>query len=173
MPEETFRKSADTPLSDRERALIERLFKWENLPPSLKAAMVDYLSMNGSLHVSNMPTLKGEDWVVPTLVNSWTDVGGWITAAYCKDVLGWVHQRGILASPAGAGTGNGTVAWTYPAGYRPSAKYPIPATGSSAGAANSGRCEINTDGTMVPVFDGLAANQAVAFIVISGSFRAA
>jgi len=53
----------------------------------------------------------------PAFQNSWVNYGsGFATAAFRKDVLGWVHLRGMIKS----GT-IGSAAFALPVGYRPPA----------------------------------------------------
>lgn len=122
MAEKKISRPADAPLSERERELLRRLFRWEEMPPAFKAALTDHVSVNGSLHVSSMPTLKGEEWREvgatgqPGFQNSWVNfAAGNETAGFMKDALGFVHLKGLIKS----GT-QGTVAFTLPEGYLPS-----------------------------------------------------
>lgn len=56
-------------------------------------------------------------WIAPTLLNSWTNLGGaYEPAGYYKDDMGIVHVRGIVT---GGTTTLGTPILTFPAGYRP------------------------------------------------------
>ena len=55
-----------------------------------------------------------EAWITPTLVNGWTQYSIY-TVGYRKDSFGRVKLRGAIQSGA-----NGTIAFTLPAGYRPS-----------------------------------------------------
>lgn len=58
-----------------------------------------------------------EAWTIPTLTNSWVAFGGgFLGPAYCKDLEGFVHLRGMVKS----GTSNAAI-FTLPVGYRPSA----------------------------------------------------
>jgi hypothetical protein len=66
------------------------------------------------LKVAETPPLN-EDWITPTLLNSWVDFGsGWATVQYMKDALGFVHIKGMPKSGSLAAT-----IFTLPAGYRP------------------------------------------------------
>lgn len=110
----------DRPLSERERELIRRLFRWEEMPVAFKAALVDYASVNGSLHVSSMPTLKGEEWREvgatgqPAFEGIWVAFDSTQKPRFYKDALGIVRLGGAVKS----GTLN-TTAFTLPEGYRP------------------------------------------------------
>lgn len=67
--------------------------------------------------VSNQKALTQEDWIPPTLTNSWINFGGAeATAGYFKDQFGVVHLKGTIKS----GTLD-AAAFTLPAGYRPAA----------------------------------------------------
>jgi hypothetical protein len=58
-----------------------------------------------------------EDWIAPTLLNSWVNYGGgYETVGYMKDSLGFVHLKGLVKT--------GTIGlkfFTLPVGYRPAA----------------------------------------------------
>ena len=56
-----------------------------------------------------------EDWVAPTLLNSWVNDGGYVLAGYFKDSFGLVHLKGVIKN----GTISATI-FTLPVGYRPS-----------------------------------------------------
>jgi hypothetical protein len=61
--------------------------------------------------------LSSSAWRTPTLINSWVNLGGgYETAAYLKDPIGFVHLKGVIRS----GT-PGSAAFVLPAGYRPGA----------------------------------------------------
>jgi hypothetical protein len=81
-------------------------------------------------------------WVAPTLLNSWVNTGGGaVGAGYYKDSLGRVWVRGRVKS----GT-SGTVVFTLPAGFRPSASeyYTVLAQGGVLGYM-----EIQSDGDVI------------------------
>jgi hypothetical protein len=134
----------DRPLSERERELIRRLLRWEELPAGFKAALTDYVSVNGSLHVSSMPTLKGEEWrEVTTFTNSWVNHTAVTqeSAAFYRDALGIVHLKGLIKS--------GTItasAFTLPEGYRP----PLTKRFACPSAGAFGQCDVGADGTVTP-----------------------
>lgn len=109
----------------------------------------------------------------PAFQNSWANFGGSsISAAFRKNVLGQVEFRGRVTSPAGGGTGNGTVAFTLPEGYRPTAMQQLTQIGSS-GLANPvvGVAEIAADGTVLLFLSGVAANAVVTSINLAGVIR--
>ena len=71
---------------------------------------------------------KQEAWIIPTLLNGWTQVSGYAPVSYMKDDFGFVHLRGLLS---GIGAVNGSTAFTLPLGYRaPSTIYGL---GASSG----------------------------------------
>jgi hypothetical protein len=155
----------DRPLSERERDLIRRLLRWEELPPAFKAAITDYVSVNGSLHVSSMPTLKGEEWREvgatgqPAFTGTWVNAsGGTATAAFYKDAMGIVHLKGTIKDGA-----LNTSAFTLPEGYRPALGISF---GTTANVA-FGSLDVNANGTVVP------RAGATSFFSINVSFRAA
>lgn len=56
-----------------------------------------------------------EDWTeVTSFTGSWVNYGaGYNTAAYCVDLFGWVHLKGLIKSGS-----IGSSAFTLPSGYR-------------------------------------------------------
>lgn len=67
-----------------------------------------------------------ESWIAPTLLNSWVDFGGgYETAGYMIDTLGFVHLKGIVKSGTSV-----TAIFNLPLGYRPSER-PILSTYSN------------------------------------------
>jgi hypothetical protein len=79
--------------------------------------------------------LQGQ-WIAPTLVNSWVTH---VTPGYLKDDMGFVHLKGAVKT----GTVP-SVAFTLPAGYRPSVAIVMPITSNNA----YGQLTIGTDGTV-------------------------
>ena len=56
-----------------------------------------------------------EDWIAPSLENSWVNFGGgYAEAGYCKDRDGVVHLKGFIKDGD-----TGLKAFTLPVGYRP------------------------------------------------------
>jgi hypothetical protein len=83
-------------------------------------------------------------WVAMTgsYTNSWVDFGGgYMAGAYMKDLMGFVHLRGLIKS----GTMS-TSAFTLPAGFRPSAVVLM----ACASAGAYGQLEVGTGGTITP-----------------------
>jgi hypothetical protein len=67
-------------------------------------------------HTATAPLVVPTDWQTPTLNAGWTNFGGGFeSAGYRKDAFGAVWVRGLLKSAAAG------IAFTLPAGYRPSA----------------------------------------------------
>jgi hypothetical protein len=137
-------------LTERERALAKKLFSDPaGLPQEFKSWVADYASTNGSLHVSSMPTLKGEEWREvgatgqPAFTNSWVNHTAVTqeSAAFYRDALGIVHLKGLIKS----GT-IGTSAFTLPEGYRP----PLTKRFACPSAGAYGQCDVGADGTVVP-----------------------
>ncbi|MEW6434448.1 MAG: hypothetical protein AB1730_23350 [Myxococcota bacterium] len=63
-------------------------------------------------------------YVAPTLQGNWVNVnGGWSTAGYLKDPLGFVHLRGLVRKQSAGGT---DVLFTLPPGYAPSTTLQFP-----------------------------------------------
>lgn len=87
-------------------------------------------------------TNPGEDWIAPTLQNSWVDyASGTATSGYMMDTAGKVHIRGWIKSGT---TTSGTLLFTLPTDYRPTYIHAFRCT------TNGGSCEVrvNTDGTV-------------------------
>lgn len=75
-------------------------------------------------HVNTIPA-----WQIPTLVNSWGNVGApSASAAYLKDPMGFVHLRGTVQNGS-----SGTTAFVLPAGYRPVATITYAGSGNAGG----------------------------------------
>lgn len=65
-----------------------------------------------------------EAWVAPTFAANWGNIGGgWMTAAYCKDPMGFIHLRGGVRITTTTLT---ATIFTLPAGYCPSATIQLP-----------------------------------------------
>jgi len=83
----------------------------------------------------------------PAFTGTWVNfAGGWQSAGFYKDPLGFVHLRGMIK--------NGTIAtsaFTLPPGHRPtvSEKFAV-ATGSAVANVTAGSLDVLTDGTVVP-----------------------
>lgn len=83
-----------------------------------------------------------EQWIAPTLINSWVDYGGtYDTAGYFKDKFNVVHLKGAIKT----GT-SGTTAFTLPEGYRPSAGKAI---ATVAAGGTFGFIDIDSAGNVV------------------------
>lgn len=101
--------------------------------------------------------LTATAWVAPTLLGSWTNLGGVgiATAGYLKDPLGFVHFKGLVVGGA-----NGSVVFTLPVGFRPGAQdqYPV-LEGGPNGAAG---LVIFTNGNVSAFFTAAPANIGLA-----------
>lgn len=74
------------------------------------------LDANGNMFLAGL--IDEEDWIAPTLTNSWANFGsGFQNAGYYKDKQGVVHLRGLVKS----GTIPGVI-FNLPVGYRPTAQ---------------------------------------------------
>lgn len=103
-------------------------------------------SVNG-LQLTRIAGVWRPSWVTPTLINSWSNFGsGYETAAYLKDILGFVHLKGVITG--GAST---SVAFVLPAGYRPGAMG-IYATGPGANVLSC--VTITAGGSVEPTLIG-------------------
>lgn len=111
-------------------------------------------------HYTAKADVAQEDFIAPTLTNSWVNYGEFAGAGYRKDTLGLVHLKGLVK---GGATNNSV--FTLPVGYRPAEKMLF--SGHST-LANS-YIEINTDGTIVPSF-----GSAITYLDLSAiTFKAA
>lgn len=160
-----FVQVSDKPLSGRERALMQRLFSDPaSLPDEFKRWVADYVSTNGSLHVSAMPSLKGEEFRFPTFATTWVDFDSVRKVRFYCDASGIVRLGGIAKS----GT-IGTTIFTLPEGYRPgftdaSVGLIFPVVSNAA----FGYCDIRSDGQVIA-----AAGNNTYFSLDGITFRAA
>lgn len=84
-----------------------------------------------------------EDWIVPTLLNSWVEYGSvYHGPAYMKDHLGFVHLRGLLKN----GSSATAAMFTLPEGYRPAERLMF----NQRSSTGSARVDIEADGTVLP-----------------------
>lgn len=104
------------------------LQRWVETQLREKYGTVQAQSVHGELPV--------DDYVAPTLLNSWANYGsGYTEAGYTKDRMGFVHLQGTLT-----GGTPPSAAFTLPAGYRPVAACVF------ADGVSNGRIEVQTDG---------------------------
>ena len=106
------------------------------------------------------------DWVVPNLLNGWTNYGGaYRGAGWMFDELGWVVLRGLVAQAAVV-NGN-SVIFNLPNDMRATTKHEIFATvGSADNVYGIHRLDVHSTGNVV--FVPRATGFAVAFISLSG-----
>jgi hypothetical protein len=95
--------------------------------------------------------LKAIAWTaMDPLTNSWANHGtGYQSAAYTKDVEGFVHLRGLITT----GTA-GTSCFALPAAYRPTAKVRMVTFTYGIAGTEVSSVEIGTDGTITPIYIG-------------------
>ena len=96
--------------------------------------------------------LSQDDWIAPTLQNSWVDYDGgtnYEVAGYMKDAQGFVHLRGMVKNGS---SGSATI-FTLPAGYRPLLRHIL-----TTSTYNSVYCRLNVNdvGEVTPT--GAATN---------------
>jgi len=93
-------------------------------------------------------TISQEDWIAPTLLNSWINYGGgYNPAGYFKDSFGIVHLRGTVKS----GT-IGQAIFTLPVGYRPAYKEILITISHDGANEKLSRCDVQADGNVVSCF---------------------
>lgn len=91
-------------------------------------------------------------WTAPTLLNSWTNVGGaYETAGYRKTGAGLVIVKGLVTG------GVATAVFTLPVGYRPAARLAFATTANNA----FGRVDVQADGSVIHL-TGTATNVSLA-----------
>lgn len=84
-----------------------------------------------------------EDWIAPTLINSWVNFGlSFNNAGYMKDSMGFVHLKGLIKSGTIA-----SAAFTLPVGYRPGADTAYPTNSNSA----FGIIQVLANGNVIPL----------------------
>jgi hypothetical protein len=104
----------------------------------------------------------GDDWVNPSLGNSWTNYNSatHTAAAYRKDANGRVHLKGLIKDGT---VGDGTPPFTLPAGYRP----PVHANFAVIAGGDFGRVEVQSDGDVTVIHVGSGSNGYVSLDGIS------
>jgi hypothetical protein len=90
--------------------------------------------------------LAESDWITPTLINGWAVYGTppWETPRYCRLYGNMIFVEGLVAGGA-----NGSVAWVFPVGFRPSG-YLISASQHNPNV--SGTFHVYPTGEMYPYF---------------------
>jgi len=98
-------------------------------------------TFTGKVKFKGKVEFKRENWTeVTAFENSWVNYStSWDSAAYRKDVLGFIHLKGQVKN----GT-IGTDIFTLPVGYRPSTLLAFPAVSNAA----FGYIQIRTNGTV-------------------------
>jgi hypothetical protein len=126
---------------------------------ALRAPVTFELMPDGSY--SAIPASTGT-WLAPTLINSWAATGAPdVVPGYMKDSLGFVHLRGSIT-----GGVNGTVAFTLPTGYRPSATHQFAAQGWNGAAFGAAFFKVLSTGDVE--FDGGAFGSGAGNCHLSG-----
>lgn len=88
-----------------------------------------------------------EAWIAPTLLNGWVNTGtGWSPAGYMKDTSGYVHIRGLIKSGA---TGNATILFVLPAGYRPAYELVFITSTDAGGSPLTARIDVTSSGNLL------------------------
>jgi hypothetical protein len=129
------KKQANKVLNNRESSLdVENAANLGGQPASAYA-----LADSEAYHLIGTP---GE----PAFENGWSNfAAAYSKAAFYIDSMDVVHLRGSIQAAA-----SGTIAFTLPAGYRPSENLFLPMAGGGPEAAN---LIINADGTVEPTCD--------------------
>lgn len=113
------------------------------------------------------PSVPFEAWTAlgPLLVNAWADFGAPETASgYCKDPNGIVYLRGTIVGGA-----NGAIAFTLPAGYRPSARVRLAV--AVAGDIVAGELRIEPTGETRPTISSASTWATGDYVALNCSFR--
>jgi hypothetical protein len=130
-------KPADQPTEQ-----YKRIGQWDIIPGSVK-----------SRHLEQV-----EGWKTPTMLNSWINYGRdgadyiYAPAGYMKDLMGFVHLRGLIK---GGTPGTTSVAFVLPKGYRPD--YRLIFTPWSVLGASSTRVDVSVGGNVVIDFSSALA----------------
>lgn len=107
---------------------------------------------DGDLWVDNStPT-----WIAPTFTNSWGNYGGGFnTAGYVKDAMGFVHLRGLVSS------GSVAAMFTLPSGYRPASAciFVCPCNHTASPPGNA-RVDVSAGGAVSLVSYAASSNNA-------------
>jgi hypothetical protein len=150
-----------TPNPSRKQEGVDMKFK--SLPvSSLEDATVDLEQLQGFLTSGDVGVdstgklarvtkingvavpLTAAAWTAPALINSWANSGGGFeTAGYLKDPMGFVHLKGSIVGGTTA-----TLAFVLPAGFRPGATTLSPSVGTGPSAV---QVQIGTGGGVAPV----------------------
>lgn len=102
------------------------------------------------------PVFTQPSWIAPTLTTGWANYGGgWQSAGYMKDSMGFVHLRGLVVRSSGSAT----TIFTLPSGYRPSAGIMFPANLSNV----FGRVDIASTGIV-----SFSLGDPVSFLSLDG-----
>lgn len=109
----------------------------------------------------------------PAFQNSWVNIGGaaGATAGFRKNIGGTIELKGQMSSPAGAGTGNATVCFTLPEGYRPFTTRKMIGSGTS-GISNLliAAVVVLSTGTVTISLSGIGNNAVVSTFDMEVSF---
>lgn len=90
---------------------------YDDLVASLRNDLQLDLTVDALPHSFSQSCVPVYQWLTPTLINAWVNTGGGFeTAGYLKDPLGFVHLKGVLQ-----GGSSGTTMFVLPVGYRPGA----------------------------------------------------
>lgn len=83
-------------------------------------------------------------WISETSLDN-----SWIGAVYyLRDMLGFIHLRGLASSAGGASAGNSI--FTLPSGYRPVSDSYFQVASASTSSSYTGKLIINTSGEIIP-----------------------
>jgi hypothetical protein len=100
------------------------------------------LTVQGTLNASG--GIAGEQWRAVSFQNNFSNYAAdWTGAEFCKDALGYVRVRGLLAHARDGWTAS-LVAFTLPIGYRPAKNLLFPSMMGEPWTAT--RCDVNPEG---------------------------
>lgn len=119
----------------------------DGLYNTLLTSYNDLTTLYNNIHVQ-------EDFIAPTLLNSWANYGdSYNSAGYMIDSLGLVHLRGRLRSGT---VGPSSVIFVLPVGYRPSNIYILPVSATSS----AGTCRVDAYGNVIAYSSEVASAYA-------------
>jgi hypothetical protein len=101
-------------------------------------------------------------WQALTLTNGAAYGSGFASPAYYKDVLGWVHLKGLLKNVSG-----GQLITTLPSGYWPAERLVLGCQISASGAETAGRIDVSPNGNVTMVTPNSGALDYVSLDQIS------
>lgn len=110
-------------------------------------------------------------YTAPSLLNSWVTFGGsWATPGYAKAAQGVVYLTGLVRDGL---TGDNTVIFTLPVGYRPSERLIFNPNSSEANSLRNGRIDVDVNGAVMVRdmggINGWLSLEGISFVAAKGA----